>query len=104
MQRGLRAVPTDRRGAAQNLGAIALGHPDRKRALTGLRLLDIGLDFLALERRVPVMRGQAPGFEPGLAPDPFAQRRELAEMGRPFDGATLKSQLLRRHVVMDRGV
>src|SRR5205085_11499970 len=34
----------------------------------------------------------------------FAQRRELAEMGRAFDGAALKAQLLRGGVVMDRGV
>ena len=50
------------------------------------------------------MRGQAPGLEPGPAPDPLAQRRELAEMGRPFDGAALKSELLGGRVVMDRGM
>ena len=42
---------------------------------TWLRLFDIGLDFLALEGGVAVMRRQAACLEPGLAPDPFAQRR-----------------------------
>ena len=50
------------------------------------------------------MRRQAAGLEPGLAPDPLAQRRELAEMGRPLDGAALKAELLRGRIVVDRGV
>jgi hypothetical protein len=50
------------------------------------------------------MRGQAPGLEPGLAPDPLAQWRELAEMGRSFDGAALKPELLGGGVVVDRGM
>jgi len=43
----------------------------------GFGLFDIGLDFLALEGRVPVMRGQTAGREPGRAPDSFATRRKL---------------------------
>ena len=50
------------------------------------------------------MRRQASGLEPGLAPDPLAQRRELAEMGRALDGAALKAELLRGRIVVDRGV
>ena len=50
------------------------------------------------------MRRKTAGLEPGLAPDPFAQWRELAEMGRAFDGAALKAELLRGGIVMDRGV
>ena len=34
----------------------------------------------------------------------LAQRRELAEMGRAFDGAALKSKFLRGRIVVDRGV
>ena len=104
VQRGFRPVAADRRGAAQNFCAVALGHADRANGLARLRLFDIGLDFLALEGGVAIMRGQAAGLEPGLAPDPLAQRRELAEMGRPFDGAALKPELLGGRVVMDRGM
>ena len=50
------------------------------------------------------MRGDASGLEPGIAPDAGAQRRELAEMRRPFDGAALKSQFLRRRIVVNRGM
>ena len=104
LKRGFRPIAADGSGAAQDLGAVALGHADRADRLARLRLFDIGLDFLALEGGVAVMRRQASGLEPGLAPDPLAQRRELAEMGRALDGAALKAELLRGRIVVDRGV
>ena len=103
LKRGCRHI-ADGSGAAQNLGAVAPGHADRADRLARLRLFDIGLYLLALEGGVAVMRRQASGLEPGLAPDPLAQRRELAEMGRALDGAALKAQLLRGCIVVDRGV
>jgi len=50
------------------------------------------------------MRGNASGLEPGLAPHARAQRRELAEMRRPFDRPSLEAEFLRRRIVMNRGV
>ena len=97
-------LAADRRRAAQDLGAVALGHADRADALARLRHLDVGLHFLALEYGVAVMRRQAAGLEPCLAPDALAQRRELAEMGRAFDGAALEPELLRGRIVVDRGM
>jgi len=96
------SVASHRRSAAQNFGAVAPGHPDRANFLAGLCLLDARLHLLALEGGVAVMRGQAPGLEPRLAPHAFAQRRELTEMGGTFDGAALKAQFLRRGVVVNR--
>src|ERR1700730_15064309 len=101
MQRGFRSVLADRRGVAQSLGAIPLGHADLAGSLARLCLLAAGLHLFALEGGVAIMRGQASGFEPGLAPDSFAERRELAEMRRALDGAALESQLLRGRIVVD---
>ena len=50
------------------------------------------------------MRGNASSLEPGLAPHARAQRRELAEMRRPFDRPSLEAEFLRRRIVMNRGV
>ena len=50
------------------------------------------------------MRGDTPGLEPRLSPQPFAQRRKLAEIRRPLDGAALKSQFLRGGVVVNLGM
>jgi hypothetical protein len=50
------------------------------------------------------MRGNAPGLEPRVAPQAFAQRIELAEMRRSLDGRGLESDFLRHRVVVDRDV
>ena len=104
VKRSLGAVAADRGSAAQDLGAVALGHADRDGLLTRLRFLDAGPHLLALEGRIAVVRGQAAGLEPGVAPDPLAQRHELAEMGRAFDRAALEAELLSGRIVVDRGV
>ena len=83
MKRRFRSIAADRCGAAQDFRAVALGHADRASPLARLRLFDIGLHLLALEGGVAVMRRQASGLEPGLAPDPLAQRRELAKWVGP---------------------
>ncbi len=57
-----------------------------------------------LRRQRTVMRGNASSLEPGLAPHARAQRRELAEMRRPFDRPSLEAEFLRRRIVMNRGV
>src|SRR5207244_6057202 len=53
---------------------------------------------------IAVMRREAAGLEPRLAPDALTQRRELAEMGGALDGAALEAEFLRGRVVMDRRV
>ena len=67
-----------------------------------------GFDSIACtsspSKSVAVMRGQATALEPGLSPQPRAQRCELAEMRRAFDGAALEAELLRGGIVVDRGV
>jgi hypothetical protein len=50
------------------------------------------------------MRRDAAGPEPISAPQPLAERRELAEMRRSLDGAALEAELLRRGIVMNRRV
>ena len=39
-----------------------------------------------------------------MAPALDAERNELAEMGRPLDGAALEAELLRGGVIVDRGM
>ena len=50
------------------------------------------------------MRGEAAALEPRLSPQPRAERRELAEMRRPLDGAALEAELLRGGIVVDGGM
>jgi hypothetical protein len=62
------------------------------------------LHLFSLEGGIAVMRGNTSGLEPGISPQAHAQRSELAEMRRPFDRPSLKSQLLRRRIVVNGGV
>src|SRR5580658_3360007 len=48
------------------------------------------------------MRGDASGLEPGAPPQAFAERRELAEMRRPFDRSTLEPQFPGGGIVVNR--
>ena len=101
VQRGFRSVlPTD--AVPRKISVPSrLVMPIAQDLSPGFGVVDVRLHLLALEGRVAVMRGQAAGLEPGLAPDFLAQRRELAEMGWPLDGAALKSQSLRGGIVVD---
>ena len=77
---------------------------DRGRASAGVRICQDRPHLLAFEHGISVVRGNVSGLEPSLSPQPLAQRRELAEVRRPFDRAALETEFLRGRVVVNRRV
>jgi hypothetical protein len=104
IERGRHRRRSDRSGPAQDLGAVAIHHADVDLALAVVRLGGARLDLFAGKDRVAIVRRDAAGLEPRLAPQLRAQRRELAEMGRALDGRGLEAHLLRHRIVVDRDV
>src|SRR5215469_6364289 len=90
--------------AAQHLCSIAFGHAHADLIFTVRRLGDDRLHLFARKGWIALVRGQAPGLEPGPPPQALAQWSELAEVGGSLDRATLEPELLRGRIIVNRCV
>ena len=88
-----------RRAAGEHHRPVALAHRDLRGVGTGGHRHRLHL--FALVARVAVVGRDAAGLEPCTPPQTVEQRRELAEVGRPLDGAAAEPQLLRGGIVVD---
>ncbi|CAA9390065.1 MAG: hypothetical protein AVDCRST_MAG06-1514, partial [uncultured Nocardioides sp.] len=98
----LRVLGADRRGAAQDRGAVGLvglddgGSPARR----GQRRLHL----LALDHHRPEVAADAPRREPRVTPHARGEGVDLAEVGRPLDRCARQAERRRLPGVVHAGV